>query len=69
MQALTVSEAAPEATFEPSAYLVDSPYQRRILAGLNISGKHIYAGTVPAAEKARRRAANKAARKARKATR
>lgn len=49
--------------------MIDSPFQRLILAGLNRTGKHIYAGTVPAATKARRRAANKAARKARKAAR
>lgn len=49
--------------------MTDSIYQRRILAALNLTGKHIYAGTVPAAEKARRRAADKAARKARKAAR
>ena len=66
MQAPTL---APEAPFTPADYLVDSRYQRRILAGLNALGKHVYAGTVPAPEKARRRAANKAARKARKANR
>lgn len=47
----------------------DSIFQRRILAGLNTTRKHIYAGTVPASEKARRRAANKAARKARRTNR
>ena len=62
MHALTVAPEAP-------LYSVDSAYQRRILAGLNSLGKHVYAGTVPASEKARRRAANKAARSARKANR
>lgn len=46
-----------------------NPFQRRILAGLNITGKHIYGGTVPAAEKARRRKAGKAQRAARRAAR
>jgi len=49
--------------------MLDSTFQRRILAGLNMTGKHVYAGTVDPAEKARRRAANKAARKARRAGR
>ncbi|WGH21237.1 hypothetical protein SEA_OBITOO_61 [Arthrobacter phage ObiToo] len=53
-------------------------FQRRILGALNLAAKyptlagpgrlsysHIYAGTVPAAEVARRRKANKVARKAR----
>lgn len=41
----------------------------RLLYALNHSGKHIYAGTVPAAEKARRRAANRVARKSRRINR
>ncbi|AYN57777.1 hypothetical protein PBI_DRMANHATTAN_58 [Arthrobacter phage DrManhattan] len=48
---------------------VDSVFQRRILAGLNYTGKHIYAGTVTAEEKAKRRAKGKAAKAARKASR
>jgi hypothetical protein len=40
-------------------------FQRRILAALNILPKHVYAGTVTPEEKAKRRSANKAARKAR----
>jgi hypothetical protein len=44
-----------------------SSYGVEILLGLNRLGKHIYEGTVPSAEKASRRAKNKAARKARKA--
>lgn len=38
----------------------------RILQGLNTHRKHVYAGTVPAATVAKRRAKDKAARKARK---
>lgn len=34
-----------------------------------LQAKHVYAGTVPAAEKTRRRAANKVARKSRRANR
>lgn len=40
-----------------------------VLIGLNRTGKHIYAGTVPPAVVARRRAANKVARKSRRANR
>lgn len=59
-----------------------NPFQRRILAALNVFAKyptlagpsrlsydHIYAGTVDPAEKARRRRADKAARKARRVAR
>ena len=46
-----------------------SKASRAMLAALNRSGKHIYAGTVPAAEVARRRAANKVARRSRRANR
>lgn len=42
--------------------------QLAILSGLQ-RGKHVYAGTVPAATKERRRRQNKAARAARKANR
>ena len=48
---------------EPSAY------QKAILMALNNTGKHIYAGTVSATEKARRVRRNKAAKAARKAAR
>lgn len=41
----------------------------RLLLTLNYTGQHIYAGTVPAAEKARRRAANRVARKSRRINR
>lgn len=41
----------------------------QILLGLNARAKHIYAGTVPAATVAKRRAKNKAARRARRAGR
>lgn len=44
-------------------------FQRRILAGLNMTGKHIYGGTVPASEKAARRKKGKAAKAARKIAR
>lgn len=47
--------------------LFDTPYARAILFGLQ--RKHVYQGTVPADEKARRRAKNRAARRARKITR
>jgi hypothetical protein len=41
-------------------------FQRRILFGLSLTGKHVYGGTVDPAEKARRRKAGKAARAARR---
>ncbi|WP_186325239.1 hypothetical protein [Cellulosimicrobium sp. TH-20] len=44
-------------------------YHLAILGGLNRTGKHVYAGTVSDATKARRRAANRAARVARRASR
>lgn len=40
-----------------------------LLLALNRTGKHIYEGTVPAAVKAKRRAAGKRAKAARKASR
>lgn len=40
--------------------------QTRMLLALNAKGKPMYQGTVPAAVKAKRRAGNKAARKARR---
>lgn len=51
--------------------MTDKPnaYQRVILFALNRTGRHVYAGTVSDAEKARRRKANKAARIARRAGR
>lgn len=42
---------------------------KTILLGLNFTGKHIYAGTVPADKVARRRAANKRARQSRRINR
>lgn len=51
------------------AGLVPNPYARRILFALNVSGRHVYGGTVSGGEKARRRAAGKAARKARQKAR
>lgn len=44
-------------------------YQVNILFGLNRTGKHIYSGTVPEAEKERRRKANKVARVSRRKNR
>jgi len=45
------------------------PYAVSILWALQSTGKHVYAGTVPAHVKARRRAANKVAKASRKANR
>jgi hypothetical protein len=50
-------------------YPVKNAYQLAILLGLNRTGKHIYGGTVPAAEKDRRRKANKVARESRRKNR
>lgn len=44
-------------------------YQQVMLVALMRTGKHIYQGTVSATEVAKRRARNKAARAARRATR
>lgn len=46
-----------------------STYQKAILMALSAPGRRIYEGTVPAKEKARRRAANKVARQSRRANR
>lgn len=46
-----------------------NPYQRTILFGLRNRSKHVYAGTVPAATIAKRRAARKARRATRQAQR
>lgn len=48
--------------------MTDSIYQRRILAALNYTGKHIFGGIDPE-ERAKRRAKGKAQRAARKAGR
>ncbi len=40
-----------------------------VLLGLQNTGRHVYAGTVPAATVARRRAANKVARRSRRVNR
>ncbi len=47
----------------------DTEFQQSILAGLNNLHKHVYAGTVTAKEKLKRRAKNKAQKKSRKANR
>lgn len=47
----------------------DTPYQRAILFALNNTGKHIYAGTADPEVVAKRRKANKVARKQRKVNR
>lgn len=44
-------------------------YQVNILFALNRTGKHVYGGTVPQAEKERRRKANKVARESRRKNR
>lgn len=49
--------------------MVDSLFQRQILDGLQVPGKHVYAGTVEPKEVERRRAKNKAARRSRRANR
>ena len=49
--------------------LPSNPYQRVILFALQRTEKHVYAGTVPASEKAHRRAQSKAARVARRQNR
>lgn len=60
--------ATPVLTPEQASPVVTpSPFAVAILGGLQ--GRHIYAGTVPAKVIARRRAANKAARAARRAHR
>lgn len=46
-----------------------SRYSKWLLAALNLSGKHIYGGTVPEKEVRRRRAAGKVARKSRRINR
>lgn len=46
-----------------------STYQTDMLYALQRPGKHVYAGTVPDDVKARRRAANKVARRSRRANR
>ena len=48
---------------------LENTFQRCILFGLQRTGRHVYAGTVPASLKAHRRAASKAARVARRANR
>lgn len=50
-------------------YPVRNAYGLAILLGLNRTGKHIYAGTVSAEEKKRRRKANKVARQSRRTNR
>ena len=54
---------------DPDVLAGPVPYQLAILLGLTRRGKHVYAGTVASAVKARRRAANKVARRQRKANR
>jgi hypothetical protein len=46
-----------------------SPYSLAILGALNRSGRHVYAGTTPAPEVARRRKANRVARVSRRLNR
>ncbi|GAA2230045.1 hypothetical protein N1031_06785 [Herbiconiux moechotypicola] len=49
--------------------LTSNSFQRRILFALTWTGKHVYAGTVPADEVMRRRRRNKAARASRRLNR
>jgi hypothetical protein len=49
--------------------MAPTTFQERILLALNSTGQHIYAGTVPAHVKAKRRKRNKAARLARRVNR
>ncbi|MFD0044726.1 hypothetical protein ACFVGV_06000 [Pseudarthrobacter scleromae] len=54
---------------KPKKMIPENTFQTKILFGLNFLGKHVYGGTVSAATKAKRRAMNKAARKARRTAR
>lgn len=49
--------------------LSNLPFMTKALVTLNATGRPIYAGTVPAAETARRRASNKVARRSRRINR
>ena len=52
--------------------LQQSPQQRKaftVASALGLTGKHVYAGTVPPEEVARRRAANRVARRQRRVNR
>lgn len=62
----------PRVTVQDTPDLADKPGFRestRMLLAMSRLGKPVYEGTVPAHVKTRRRAANKAARKARRAHR
>lgn len=52
-----------------TAQTVEEQNRTGMLMALGDTGRHVYEGTVPAATVARRRARNKAARKARRAAR
>lgn len=47
----------------------ENPFQTKILFALNFLGKHVYPGTASPSAVAKRRQANKAARKARRVAR
>jgi hypothetical protein len=64
----TVHQAITEAISPDEIAKAESPSTKMALA-LAATGKRVYEGTVPAAVKARRRAANKRAKTARKAAR
>lgn len=64
----TIKDAIKKALGRDAFDQAWSPSTQMAVA-LNATGKTLYAGTVPAAVKARRRAANKRARAARRATR
>lgn len=55
----------PKLQSTPAPVAAPTPYALAILGGLTRTGRHVYGGTVAAAEKARRRVANRTARSAR----
>lgn len=55
--------------FVQSTINIPGTPSNKALVALNESGRHIYGGTVSAGEKNRRRAANRVAKKSRKANR
>lgn len=72
----TLPPAAPEPAARPRkdeqrelALPGPTGYSLAILRGLNVGGKHVYAGTVPKHVVARRRTKNKVARKTRRVSR
>jgi hypothetical protein len=64
-----IAERLAPAPIALAEYVEPNPYQRRVLLGLNFSGRHIYGGTVSPSTIAKRRARNKVARAARRINR